>query len=882
MKSEISIVLEEGSSNKAKGNCFENLTRNLLATHHYDIRGNINFSGMEIDLVATHKHTGELLYVECKAKQKVSADEIGKFSFNVDFKEANKGYFFRTKELEYQAGALLSEMRTKEKYKNLFFFEPNDIIKMLIDAKMIFEPQAQLSNFSFSKRILAITYFGDFFVYLVNESNALPTKFLVVNAKENDKPISDINLDILREHIPDIKTLKPITNFNNYKKDKERNQIIEAIAEVQESENWYDYLPASAEKKHFVGRSKIRTKVLSFFKDVHKGKSKKRIFYLNGKSGWGKSSLVLEIKDRCRNKHYKNKFFSIAIDTRSAISDNFIALSLNKLIDDAISEKFLSRNIFFEDIKFTSNVDLLSSKSMLQLLNELKAEKKFLVLIFDQFEDVFRKKDFFKSFYKFISDVTDKQPNLIIGFSWKSDFLIQPDDDAYHIWQQSKEQARAFAVDEFGEKEIDGIIRQLENSVGELDNSIKNRIKESSQGLPWLTKKLCIHIFNQIETGLGKENLIESNLNILDLFKRDEERIVSDELKGLKIIARRAYNGNFFDETDVGDIISEKIILSLLNKRLIIRSGANYNIYWDIFRDYLVTGIVPLIGESYLLRQMVNSCLDVFLLFQNTSKKESLSSLVERHHRKIGEDALYNILIELRNIGLVKKVNDYFIPIENVVITEEGFIDYITGKFQNYTPYLILKKRDYSKITKDKIIEILKDTFKQDFQDVTWNAYANTLLSWFLMSNLDIKDRIVEPSRGRGEPTVLTDEEYNLYLPKCSLKEIVEIIPLYMNDLDSLNRKFYKDLFLLEIIDKNKNVTEFGFEIVSFESKKIEKLLKERMSKVPKISILKEEYEKDSSLTSSRIVDKMPNNFFNGTKRSSKMIYAGRALTWVK
>jgi len=88
------------------------------------------------------------------------------------------------------------------------------------------------------------------------------------------------------------------------------------------------------------------------------------------------------------------------------------------------------------------------------LLNKLESSDKFLVLIFDQFEDVFRKKDFFKTFYKFLSDVTDTKPNLIIGFSWKSDFFIQSDDPAYHIWQQAKEQAREFTISEFGEKKL--------------------------------------------------------------------------------------------------------------------------------------------------------------------------------------------------------------------------------------------------------------------------------------------------------------------------------------------------------------------------------------------------------------------------------------------
>ncbi|WP_259016796.1 ATP-binding protein [Emticicia fluvialis] len=891
MKSELKIILEKTSSNKAKGNCFEDLIRSLLSIHQYEIRGNINFSGMEIDLICSHKHKSEVLYVECKAKEKVTSDELGKFWFNVQHKNADSGYFFRTNELEYQAGALLSEMKSQERYKNLTFFEPHEIIKMLTDANMVFEPLPNLATYIISKKILAVTHFGDFFIYLINESNAIPTKFIIVNAKNNEKHLSQETIDELKGAIDEIKNLEIISNFTN---NGGKNLIsaidtsIEAISEVQESDNWYDYLPASAQKKHFVGRDAIRTSILNFFKDIQNSTTKKRIFYLNGKSGWGKSSLVLEIKDRCRNKHYKNKYYALAIDTRSAISDNFVALSLEKLIQKAITEDFLTTDIFFKEIKFDSNIDLLSSESMKSLLKKLKEEDKFLVLIFDQFEDVFRKKNFFKSFYKFLTDVTDKQPNLIVGFSWKSDFLVQSDDPAYHIWQQAKEHAREFTINEFGEKEIDGIIRQLEDSVGELDKSIKDRIKESSQGLPWLTKKLCIHIFDQIQSGLIKENLIESNLNIVELFKKDEERIESNELKALHIIAKRAYDGTFFDETDVGDLIESQTIASLLHKRLIIRSGANYNIYWDIFRDYLVTGVIPPIGESYLLRIMVNSCLDVFLLFEDENKKETITSLALKYPKGIGEEALYNIMIELRNIGLIQKELEYYGISKGIEISREGFIKYITKKFQNYTPYLILKKLDNTRINKDIIIQVLKNTFKQDFQDNTWDAYAKNLISWFLLSNLDIKSKLVEPTRGgRGKgktkrkSNLLINELENSII-RSSIKEIHSILPLFSSEDTTIPPKFYRDLLLIGITDNEGQLTDYGQQLIS--QNKVEQLksLKLQAELLPKMVKLKEELLANPKIKAKDLLNAMPENFFQGKELSSKILYITKATSWLK
>lgn len=887
MKSEIKIILEEGSSNKAKGNCFESLMRNLLTIHQYDIRGNINYSGMEIDLVAEHKHNKESLYVECKAKEKVSSDELSKFSFNVGFKKIDKGYFFRTQELESQAGALLSEIKARPEYKNLTFFEPSEIIKILSDGKMIFEPTSELQNYLISKRTLAVTYFGDFFIYLINESNALPTKFIVINANDNKIQINKEILQNLKNNILEIQNLEFIEIYSNkadYKEKIDINIQIESISEVQESENWYDYLPASSARNHFVGRDEIRRDVLSFFKEIEDKKTDKHIFYLNGKSGWGKSSLVLEIKGRSQNKHYKNRFFTVAIDTRSANSDNFVALSFNKIIKEAYEQNFIHKSIFTKDLEFTSNVDLLSSESIRELLNLLEVEKKYLVLIFDQFEDVFRKKDFFKTFYKFLSDVTDLKPNLIIGFSWKSDFLIQSDDSSYHIWQQAKEQAKEFTVSEFGEREIDGIIKQLEGSIGIVSKSIKDRIKESSQGLPWLTKKLCIHIYDQIQSGLKREELLESNLNILDLFKKDDERLQSDEFRALKLIAKRAYEGNSFEETEVGELIPGNIISSLLHKRLIIRSGAIYNIYWDIYRDYLVTGEIPIIGESYLLRQGVNLCLEVFLLFEK-HKIESISSLAEKHPKGISQDTLNNILIELRNIGLINKNEENYYAEKDIEISKEGFVEFISTKFANYTPYIALRKIKKSKIEKEDIIIILKQIFKQEFQDNTWDAYAKNLISWFNLSNLSIKEKLIEPKKGRGGISTLNfnESEKDTFLPRTSIKEIIEILPLFELDESVINSKFNKDLLFLEIIDNKKKLTNFGKELIQVkDTDKAKSLLRNKCLEYEKFKTLKKILDSNPKIKAKELVKLLGTNFFDGKELSSKVIYATKATSWIK
>ena len=884
MKNEIKIILKEGESNKATGTCFETLIRNLLSIHQYEIKQNIRFTGMEIDLLANHKHkTNEVLYVECKAKNRVSSIELRTFFSNVFHRNATHGYFFRTNELEYDAGGLLEEYRSDSRYDHLTFFEPKDIIQMLIDARLIYEPSKQIADFTISKRILAVTHFGDFLVYLVNESNALPTSFILVNAKNNELPVSKELIADLKNLIVEIKDLDFLVNTikNIQERKKAQTKQLETISEVQESENWYDYLPASSERNHFVGRDEIRTSILSYFKEIRNGSSDKRIFYLNGKSGWGKSSLVLEIRGRCQNKHYKRKFYALAIDTRSAISDNFVALSMKKLVNKALDAKFIERDMFTKELTFASNSDVLSSSSMNSIFKDLKAQNKFLVLIFDQFEDVFRKKNFFETFYKFLTDVTDTKPNLIVGFSWKTDFFVQSSDPSYHIWQQAREQAREFTISEFGEKEIEGIIKQLEGSVGQLSKSLWNRIIESSQGLPWLTKKLCIHLYDQIQSGLGKEDLIESNLNISELFSKDEERLEPSEHKAIKIIAKRAYEGKFVDESEIGDLIEGSVVDSLLHKRLIIRSGANYNIYWDIYRDYLVTNEIPTIGESYLLRQGVNLCLDVFLLFEKGAN-ETIESLLQKHPKAIGSETLNNILIELRNLGIVQKDGESYAIIGSVNTSKAGFIKYITTKFRNYTPYLLLSKIETPYITKQDVIEVLKRVFKTDFQDNTWDAYAKNLIQWIRLSELRLKSRFVSQDKGRTMQPI-TKSDLEDILPKSSLSEVLSSLPLLIIEPSSISRRFFREFLMAGVIDYNKELTDFGSDLLLTRNENERKeLLRHKILGLPKMKKLKEIVENNPKAKIQDILSIAPDSFFDGKKQSSQVIYASKAVTWIK
>ncbi len=505
MKKQIKIILDPETSNSEKGDFFEGLVRRILETQRYDITQRVNFAGMEIDLIAKHKDRSETAYIECKAKERLSSDDVKTFVFNVEHREADYGYFISTIEFEHQVAGLIEEIKRKKRNKNLYFWGPGKVFQLLESAKVITPLDSGSIKLTITKTILSYTYFGIFYI-LILMKNTIPRQFCVYDAKKASM-IQDNNIiERLQSAMPEIGDLNFLPIPSSVQETSEQ-EFGETVAEVQDSEQWYDYLPAST--KHFIGRNDLRRNLFDFIGQVRSKKTSRRIFYIDGKSGWGKSSVITDLRGRSKNKHYRNRYFVLAVDARSASSSNFVALAFKKLVENAKKANFLSTTLFHQKLDITSSFDILSSESAHLLLKDLEDQNKTLILVFDQFEDVFRKPSLFKTFHKFLLDVDEVKSNLILGFSWKSEINIPIEHEAYLLWQQAKNFAHCISVREFNPSETNGVIKQLEKSIGKpIDLDLKRRLIESSQGFPWLIKKLCIHSHKQIQAGKTIENLV--------------------------------------------------------------------------------------------------------------------------------------------------------------------------------------------------------------------------------------------------------------------------------------------------------------------------------------------------------------------------------------
>lgn len=301
-----------------------------------------------------------------------------------------------------------------------------------------------------------------------------------------------------------------------------------------------------------------------------------------------------------------------------------------------------------------------------------------------------------------------------------------------------------------------------------------------------------------------------------------------------------------------------------------------------IDRLYLVTGEIPTIGESYLIRQGVKLCFEVFMLFSGNSIKETVDGLLEKHPKSIGKTSLENILIELRNIGLVKKNDDfYYIAKNDIEVSEKGFNNFIFHRFQNYTPYLLLKNENIDSISKEDIKKVLKKTIKNEYQDETWDAYSKNLIGWFLSANLDISEKILEPKKGRSSFSKLEiKESKDKILPKNSLKEILNCIDILKAGND-FQPKYSRDLLLFGLIDDKRNITQKCKSLFEKEVNEIKLLLVDEALKLPKMISIVDLMKDNGKLIAKELVKKFDVDFFDGKKLSSKELYASKVLTWI-
>ena len=111
----------------------------------------------------------------------------------------------------------------------------------------------------------------------------------------------------------------------------------------------------------------------------------------------GKSSVVLKaVSIASNNRKYSKKFFVFAVDVRTAVSSRYAEMALKACFDSADEHGFT--DVTQRNVTSTTINQFLHNESIQKTLSYLKEQGKTIVIIFDQFEELFSKKELYPLF----------------------------------------------------------------------------------------------------------------------------------------------------------------------------------------------------------------------------------------------------------------------------------------------------------------------------------------------------------------------------------------------------------------------------------------------------------------------------------------------------
>jgi len=727
----IEVAGQLGDPQKTKGDLFETLSKDLLEALGYEVIEEIRITGAELDLLCKHKVNGRQVYVECKAhKEKLSATVLRQLLGTVAGYDYSEGWIISTSDFGKEATGFAEMWKSKpaEQSSKLSFYTPDKVIASLRSASVVCDPPigAAVEIIGGAEHLgewtLLVGSFGRYWsVYTL--SGGAPYGVLLFNAVTG-KPVSDV------ETINNIAKLDcSLTEYDlkvgieKLKGDvlAPKKESLAKVVEVQIGDSWDDYRPARPQD--FVGRDSLQKEIIQFLGNVKDKITDTRIFAITGHSGLGKSSLIAKLRERSSNKFYKKKFFTYAVDIRGAKSPAYISSSLLKCLEGAQKSGFGDPVA----LQLTDPAEPLSSPSIQDYLNSLEKSGQVICLVFDQFEELYSKPELFNVFSAakdLMLDVASSKANIVLGFAWKTDSTTQQDHPAYHLWHELSDHRKAFKLDVFDNGEITKSITKFEKEVGfKLPAETRHQIQHSCQGFPWLLKKLCINLYENSKKGEGTESIL-ADLDVGRLFESDLDNLTPAEHSCIKIVAQKAPA----DWSEIIEISGVSVLNNLVHKRLVVKSGDRLNVYWDIFKDYLLTGNVPVVPFNYIPTSDLSSMLKVAASLERSSFVES-SSIAVRIGLK--EKTVWNIGADLVMFGLAERNGVNFKQHRDVGNYDEySLLVEIRQRISKHSLKLALfKSRSGKTVSQKYIVEALKKCLvKQRFNDKTWSIYTNRLI----------------------------------------------------------------------------------------------------------------------------------------------------------
>jgi hypothetical protein len=720
------LVLAEAATTQAAANAcghlFEVFVGNLLRIYGYDpptsSTVNVTSEGIELDVTTTHRLSGSRAIAECKAYARpVKAGELTNFYGKLTVERFNDSDTFGlmvavpklTAEGEEKARAI---SRHDRKFR---YLSAESIIGRLMEEHIV--AILPVSGRVTSDPAVVITEDGTYSALIeLDKDSRVPTRVLCWAASGNvPGPTRHlIESDAYAQNLSVIDVREPAPQF-----EPTPSTDAHILATVQGSTEDFQYqLPASP--KFFVGRNDLTAKLQE---SINQGG---RVFVLNARSGWGKSSLALKLA----NMVTVASGHALVMDTRTASTPRYVVEVLQKAAIEAETRGLL---------RLPADASWASLPSALRTLSgaDWRDSANRLLVFFDQFENVFRSQELTRSFRDLSMGVRELHVPLIVGFAWKTDLVGWTEGHPYQLRDEIRASARVLVVEPFGSKEVSTLIDRLEKRANaKLVRDLRDRLREYSQGLPWLLKKLSDHVLSELAKGVTQENLLSEALNVQSLFEADLAELTPNQREILSYVARYAP----IAASEVTERYNHEAVQSLVDRRLLVQIGDRIDTYWDTFRDYLTTGRVP-VEDSYILRQTPNAVARLLPFVMASGGSATVGDLAQVLHTS--DNVIFNLSRELRLLGVAtyEPLRVRLTPeVAGAEDPETEIRTQIGRSLRRHRAFTTLRDLDEKldgAVDAEHYARTLPSAFPAvSVTDNTWRAYARVFLGWFEYAGL--------------------------------------------------------------------------------------------------------------------------------------------------
>jgi hypothetical protein len=699
-----------------KGILFEKLLSEYLDKNGYTVKIRTKHNSLEYDLEGTSKTTQLNIIGEAKAYQELISGQIlsafvGKLMGLGVIDKKIHGLFLSTSPLTPDARDYYNTI----KHYGINCYSGEELFNRIIESfnmpkkEQVFNKTKELGYNPLFDFILTTNYGYRKLVIASNADTMTPSCYLVFDDKLNL-----VNDESMLENIENIKELRGL----NFICKKEKNESSSRHREIQKGliigKDWTDYrLPAAP--KFFIGRKDLIKQIIDNIIFNH---SESHVIQIKSRSGVGKSSIFALLSEELK-KH-------------ECLIELHDARDIKSIVD-----------IFSVIGRFTNTKNL--PQNFLEVedqLKELTKTKKTYVFMVDQFESTFLQPDIFTSYETMAKIIYSMDQNIYFCLARKNDQLTTYDDSLISL-NQLNSLSKNYELSDFSKEEAKELLDKInENNQQNISKSVLSYVLEFAQGFPWLLKRTMFHII-RLTSSISQKQLINTGLMLDDLFDEELEGLEEIEKEYLaKICAKLPADFHqlqiLFDE----DALLPKMLDNFTRVRLLRLSGSTYDTYNDVFKEYLVYQKLPEFKHKHIFRLHPNSTTSFFAKIVNRNKF-TLSQLSKS--LRTSEKSLANYIKECRNLGLIKKEDDYWVIPKNIKdMYLQGHLGMHIRRqvLNNEFVSLVVKMLNTRSISYGELTQIIRvNSPYVEASDATWNLYANALIAWLISTRIAKRDK---------------------------------------------------------------------------------------------------------------------------------------------